>query len=140
MRKDSLIYRVFQYSFYPVIISLTLVASFLMTEYMHHDNYILIPGDLTLIIIMLVVVFEHFFPYREDWLLNKGDVFSDILQTFLVLPFASRLAEFIIPIVLFYPITWFSGNFTIFDFSREWGTMKFDGLKLFRYIASVLFM
>ena len=121
MSKTSTLYRIFQYCFYPAVVICTLISSFLLTTHFHPDDYVYIPGILTLVLIMIIVLVEHIAPYREDWLRNKGDVLNDFLQTFLVLPSASRLAEFAIPVVLYYPISWLSGKTGILSFTENWG-------------------
>jgi len=123
VKKNAALYRLFQYSFYPAILCFTAASSLLMMVYMHPNDYIFIPGILMIVIIMISVVVEHIFPYRQAWLRNKGDVLSDFFQTFVILPTASKIAEFAIPIVLFYPITWLSSSLGVFKFSQEWGTL-----------------
>lgn len=120
-RSSTNIHRIFQYSFYPLVLIGTLLTSFYLTEYFSRDNYIFIPGNVTLLFLVFFVIFERLVPYRKDWTESKGDVWTDVLQTFLVLPSASKLAELLIPIVLYYPLIWMADSVDVFNFSSNWG-------------------
>lgn len=121
MNKSSRAYTIFQYCFYPTIVLSTLSFSFALITYFHPSDYILIPGILTLAAILVFVVTENIAPYREEWIRNKGDVLNDFLQTFVVLPSASKLAEFTIPILFYYPIIWMSNETGYLSFNNNLG-------------------
>lgn len=110
-----------KYSFYPLVIAVTLISTFYYTEFFHRDNYIFIPGNVSLMFILLFILGERYFPYRADWHGNKGDLGTDVLQTFVVLPLASKLSELAIPFIFYYPIIWASQTVGYFDFTSEWG-------------------
>lgn len=112
---------IIKYAFYPLILTATLLSTFYLTEYFQRDNYIFIPGNVSLFFIFLFIIGERFFPYRKDWYGNRGDLGTDIIQTFLVLPIASKLSELVIPFIFYYPILWASKTVGYFDFTAEWG-------------------
>ncbi|MEO9531784.1 MAG: sterol desaturase family protein [Crocinitomicaceae bacterium] len=121
MSTNSISYKLIQYSFYPFVISVTLISSFLYTDYFHRDNYIFIPGNVSLMFLAFFIFGERFFPYRKDWYGNKGDLGTDAVQTFVVLPLASKLSELAVPFLFYYPIIWASQTIGYFDFTTEWG-------------------
>ncbi len=102
------------------------------------SNYIFIPGSLTLILIIVFVICEKLVPFRKTWRRNKGDVTNDFLRTFLVLPAANRIAEVVVPLALFFPISWLTERFGRFDYTRDWGLipnfiLALLGCELFYY-------
>ena len=91
----------FKYLFVPI----TLVAVFTLTmglcRIVDGQYFVLVSVAVNLLIVVFFVLSEHFIPYKKDWLENKGDVKADAIQTFLVLPTASKISELVLPF-LFY--------------------------------------
>ena len=72
--------------------------------------FVLVSVAVNLLIVVFFVLSEHFIPYKKDWLENKGDVKADAIQTFLVLPTASKISELVLPFLFYYPILWMSNS------------------------------
>jgi len=108
MRENSFTFGIIQSTFYPLMLTITLVSSFLLIGYLETKYFIFIPGILLLFFVPVFILGEKYIPYREDWQMNKGDLGTDFLQTFVILPTASKLSEFLIPMVFYYPVLWTS--------------------------------
>ncbi len=57
-------------------------------------------------VILIIVIFEQIMPYHKSWNVDQNDFKTDLLQTFITLPVASQLSQFILPFILYFPITW----------------------------------
>ncbi len=74
------------------------------TYWLPIELYTLIPIVLTFIFLLTFIFGEKQAAYKKEWSGKKEDSKADFLQTFLILPLASKIAEIIVPIALFYPI------------------------------------
>ena len=95
-----------QYSFYPGVILFTLFGSIYAMGILPNTQWIYIPGAFSLFFAVFFWRMEKVIPYRKDWLESQKDIPSDIARTFLTLPLASKIAEIILPSLLFYPAVW----------------------------------
>lgn len=110
-----------QYLIYPFFIALAVVGGFALTQLFAEELYILIPLIITAISVLFIILGERFLTYNPDWAKNVGDLKTDILQTFVTLPAASKLAELLIPLLLYYPILWLSKNSMSIDLIPQHG-------------------
>ncbi len=59
--------------------------------------------------VVVFMILERLMPYRLEWGEAQGDTVTDMLQTFVTLPVASKLAEAALPVVFFFPLAWLTG-------------------------------
>lgn len=111
---------IFRWSFYPGVLLLGIWCNYLLLDYFPVEYYPGIPVVITLPLIVVIVIFEQLLPYRKEWMIGRGDTITDVLQTFITLPIASKLAELSLPILLFYPAMWISKNLDLSFWPDEW--------------------
>lgn len=99
-------YKVIQYTFFPLTIAAVIVLTWLWLINSDEDFFVVIPIVLSLGMATLFVLAERLMPYKQAWNINQKDALTDGIQTFLVLPAASKLAEFILPVLMYYPVIW----------------------------------
>ncbi|MDH5368002.1 MAG: sterol desaturase family protein [Cyclobacteriaceae bacterium] len=106
-------FKVLQYLFYPFVVLITLVVLFELVEILSVEYYILIPVILMIPLLSIFVFLELFFPYKKDWNIGRGDFGTDLIQTFLTLPIASKISELLLPLLLYYPIMWLTESLEV---------------------------
>lgn len=102
--------KLFQYLFFPIVVLITIAGSLFALNKMEYDYWIYIPGVVSIGFSILFYIAEKIIPYRKSWTGKGKDQPADIIRTFAILPLATKLAEFIIPILLYFPITWLAGK------------------------------
>lgn len=102
-------YRIFQQWFFPSLIIFTGLSLHLLISTLSVALYVLIPVIITAALIMVFHFAEKKFPYRKDWQGDRGDLKTDIFQTFVTLPSGSKLSELVLPLAIFWPVQ-FLGN------------------------------
>ncbi|MFT5861005.1 MAG: sterol desaturase/sphingolipid hydroxylase (fatty acid hydroxylase superfamily) [Flavobacteriaceae bacterium] len=107
--------------YYPLTILVTLLLSVLGIHWLAPNLYPIIPIALTLLFLLTFIYGEKFLAYNKAWSGTKKDSAADFLQTFIVLPMASKVAELLVPILVFYPISKFSAHFGLIDLSADYG-------------------
>lgn len=100
--------KVIQYTFFPLTLSLVLGSVFIGVRLISPQNFVFIPGIISLLLIVIFLFFEKLIPYNKEWLKGRGDTLTDGIQTLFVLPAASKMAELFLPILVYYPLIWIS--------------------------------
>ena len=95
-----------QYAFYPIILGLVFLGCYLGLRWFSKAELIYVPGLCLLFTLPLMITGEFLLMYRKDWDEAKGEFWSDFFSSLVVLPTASKLAEFLIPVLFFYPVIW----------------------------------
>lgn len=90
--------------FYPSIITTTILIGLFLLSLLPPALYLLIPGIAVIPFIILFIFLEKKRPFREMWNTNNGDFTADLLRTFLTLPSALKMGEWIIPVLVYYPV------------------------------------
>jgi sterol desaturase/sphingolipid hydroxylase (fatty acid hydroxylase superfamily) len=112
---------VLTYIFYPAVILTSLLAAYLFVSIVEPAFYIFIPVIIIGPIIGIVVLLEIKFPFHKKWNEAIGDFSSDMLSTFIVLPMAGKLAELLLPVILYYPLVYMTGLFNGTILNPDWG-------------------
>lgn len=99
--------------FIPFVIISCLFVAYFFIELLNQKWYYLIPGIVVFFYAFIFVLLEKYFPYNQNWQNGKGDFKADLLQTFISLPIASKLAEIVIPLILIYPASLLSDGLNI---------------------------
>jgi sterol desaturase/sphingolipid hydroxylase (fatty acid hydroxylase superfamily) len=113
--------KVAKHIFYPLIIALSLISSVLLITRFEAINYVFIPGLILLPLIILFIVLEHFFPFQKKWNNSVGDLSTDLIRTFLILPIAGKLGELLLLVLLYSPLLYLSRVFNGSVLRPEWG-------------------
>ena len=98
-----------QYLFYPAIVLTTLWGAFVFVEKIPETYYMILPFTILVPLLIIFVGLERYMPFNKTWTINRNDFFTDLLQTFITLPFAIQLSQFLLPFWLFFPRQWLSG-------------------------------
>jgi len=101
---------IIKYAFYPVILIGTIWASFSLIQWFPEAYLILLPIAILLPLLIVFVYLENLMPYNLDWNKNRNDFKTDLLQTFITLPLAAQLTQFLLPFLVFFPITWLANT------------------------------
>lgn len=104
-----------KYLFIPFVITSCLVLTYFFIQILDQKWYYFIPGLVVFFYVFIFILLEKYFPYNHKWQEGKKDFKTDLLQTFVALPIASKLAEVLIPLLLIYPASLFS-NWLNIDF------------------------
>jgi F0F1-type ATP synthase assembly protein I len=70
------LFRVFQYAFYPLL--LTVVLGTCIIAINNQWNYSSIYGLVTLFLVATLMIFEYIFPLKEEWKMTMKSFFRDI--------------------------------------------------------------
>lgn len=96
------------YSFIPLTLLFVFCGTMYLTTVLDFRYYALIPVLINVLLAIWFVLCERVNPYRADWSKNQGDITTDAFQTFLVLPASSKVAEWVLPFLCYYPLLWLS--------------------------------
>ncbi len=99
-------YKVFQYSFYPVAIFGLLGILFTLVPRVPDVYLLWVPVVILAPAILMIAILERFVPYRKDWNESRNDFGTDLIRTLVLLPFANKLCEFLLPFALYVPLSW----------------------------------
>ncbi len=108
--------------FYPFVIALSMIGAWLLIIRFERIDYVFIPGVVLFPLIILFVLLEHFFPYQKNWNEPVGDLSSDLIRTFFVLPIAGKFGELLLLLLLYSPLLYLSSVFNGNLLRSEWGT------------------
>lgn len=109
---------ILRYLVYPSFLGLAGITLFICMQKMTPDLYFLIPGIISILLILFFVAGEYFATYRELWKKDKGELWSDIISTLVILPLGSKTGELLIPVLLYYPIALFAEQQVFFNYSK----------------------
>ncbi|MFT5822521.1 MAG: sterol desaturase/sphingolipid hydroxylase (fatty acid hydroxylase superfamily) [Crocinitomix sp.] len=112
---------ILKYVFYPLTILLSVLVGILLFNVLDQAYFIFIPVIVIIPLIGIFVWLEIKFPFQKKWNISKGDVGSDLIRTFFVLPIASKLAELLLPVLLYYPLIYLTKQFSGTVLNPEWG-------------------
>lgn len=79
---------------YPLFIILSIVIHFEIIK-LNIVNIYFVPVIVFFIFIGFMVLLEKIFPYRKDWNIGRGDFWTDVIQTIIILPVIAKLVEVI---------------------------------------------
>jgi len=102
---------VLQHLFYPTVVLASMLLAFAFIQMLPESYFIIVPLLLLTPLLVLFVFLERYMPYDKKWNLNRGDFKTDLLQTFITLPTAIHLGQFLLTLLLIVPNTWMSKTF-----------------------------
>lgn len=98
--------KILQYLFYPIIILITLGTSFVLINKFSEQYIVLLPLIILSPLLVVFITLEKIAPYHQKWNSNLNDFTTDLIQTFITLPFAIQLSQLLLPILLYIPHKW----------------------------------
>lgn len=116
MTKKTPTYKAFllwQWIFYPLFVFGAIALSYTLLLYLNMKYWYVIPLIITSLFLSPILLLERLMPYNKSWLINQGDLKSDIIQTFLIFPLASLAAQIILSTLQpYYGIDWLKQFFS----------------------------
>jgi sterol desaturase/sphingolipid hydroxylase (fatty acid hydroxylase superfamily) len=100
--------KIFQYLFYPLVVLYAFFCPYLLLDIFIEENYFLIPLLALIPFILFSIFLENSIPFRKEWIKSKGDLITDLVQSFVTLPVGTKLGELVLPFLLYYPLLWIS--------------------------------
>jgi len=88
--------KILEYTFYPFIIVASLILSYKISIFLSIEYMPIIPGIVSTLVMFLVLAAERFLPYKKEWNKNHGDLLSDFSRTFMVLPLATSVIQYVL--------------------------------------------
>lgn len=90
----------FSYVFYPGTVGLSMMGVIGLLQYLEPETLVWMPLMISIPLVIFLLLVERRFPYDSEWNINRGDFVGDLGQTFVTLPVAGRLIEFVLEWVL----------------------------------------
>ncbi|MCI4668808.1 MAG: sterol desaturase family protein [Bacteroidia bacterium] len=97
---------IIRWIYYPLLVLGSMVLFIILIDLMPRKYFLSIPLIINALVIVLLLLGENVLPYKQEWQEEKGDLKTDLFQTFIGLPLASKLAEYSLPLLLYFPIMW----------------------------------
>jgi sterol desaturase/sphingolipid hydroxylase (fatty acid hydroxylase superfamily) len=110
-----------QYIYYPFLLIATVVVTVLGSKLLDPLFFPLIPFGLIVFFLPVFIYGERFLPYRKEWNGIRADTKSDFLRTIVVLPVGLKSAEFLMPLLFFYPVYWLQDSVGTLDTYLNYG-------------------
>ncbi len=128
--------KLIRFIYYPILLILTVAVTWGMAQFLEPLWYPLIPFALIVICLPIFIYGERFLPYRPEWNGVHEDTKSDFLRTILVLPVGLKSAEFLMPLLFYYPLLWFHESYGSLSHFFDFG---FAAQVIFLLLVSELF-
>lgn len=95
---------------YPLLIGITIFMSFLAIWALPEYLFVMVPGIVAVPVVLLLVKMEKKRPFKAIWNEKKNDQKADLIRTFLTLPTALKVGEWITPILFYYPLAYIQSH------------------------------
>lgn len=82
-----------KWTFYPLCVLSAMGLALLMLSKFESTSYMYIPIIIAIIFLFPLLIFEKVIPFKKNWQTNKGDLISDIVGTFFILPLSAYSAQ-----------------------------------------------
>ncbi|MFY9310878.1 MAG: sterol desaturase family protein [Bacteroidia bacterium] len=94
MNNKQRAYRVWQWGFYPLMITGALTICIFLLDYLSPQYWQFIPLSITLLCLIPINLLEKTMPYLKTWQGYHSDLALDLWRTFLIFPLASLMAQY----------------------------------------------
>jgi sterol desaturase/sphingolipid hydroxylase (fatty acid hydroxylase superfamily) len=84
---------------------LTVILTILLILLLPDAYFIAIPALVTVPTIIVILRLEKKRPFRDTWSQENGDRRSDLIRTFITLPTALKMGEWLVPVLCYYPLS-----------------------------------
>ena len=113
--------RFVQYAYYPFLLIATFGITFGLIRLYPESAYPFIPISLIVLFSLIFIYGERRLPFKREWNGILVDTKADFLQSFVSLPLASKLAEIVLPFMIYYPLTYMQEHVGLIDLRKNYG-------------------
>lgn len=100
-----------RYTYYPFLLLATVAITWFMSQWLAPVYYPFIPFALIVFCLPIFIYGERYLAYKPEWNGVREDTKSDFLRTIFVLPMGLKSAEFLMPLLFYYPVVWMNSSF-----------------------------